>query len=72
MLKGIHLTLLVGPVVVFPVPKIVMDALQSVKVTSSAGAESASGFELKFTFSAQVAAEHDLPARRGAVAHAAR
>ena len=51
MLKGIHMTLLVGPVVVFPVPKVVMDALQSVRVTASAGNESASGFELKFTFS---------------------
>jgi hypothetical protein len=53
MLKGIHLTLLVGPVVVFPVPKVVLDALQSVKVTSTAGANSASGFELTFGFTAR-------------------
>lgn len=53
MLKGIHLTLLVGPVIVFPVPKVVLDALQSVKVTSSAGGNSASGFELQFVFSAK-------------------
>jgi hypothetical protein len=53
VLKGIHVTLLVGPVVVFPVPKVVLDALQSVKVTSSAGSNSASGFELQFVFSAK-------------------
>jgi len=53
MLKGVHMTLLVGPVVVFPVPKVVIDALQSVRVTASAGAQSASGFELKFTFSSK-------------------
>jgi hypothetical protein len=47
MLKGIHLTLLVGPVVPVPVPKVVLDALTSVTVTSSAG--SPSGFQLSFT-----------------------
>ncbi len=52
MLKGIHLTLLIGPVVPLPAPRIVLDALQSVKVTSSAGASGASGFQLTFTFSA--------------------
>jgi hypothetical protein len=52
MLKGIHLTLLVGPVVPLPTPRIVIEALQSVKVTSSAGGGSASGFELTFAFSA--------------------
>jgi hypothetical protein len=46
MLKGIYLTLMVGPVVPLPVPKVVMDALTSVKVTTSAG--SASGFQLSF------------------------
>jgi hypothetical protein len=46
MLKGIYLTLMIGPVVPLPVPKIVMDALTSVKVTTSAGA--ASGFQLTF------------------------
>lgn len=50
MLKGIHLTLLLGPVVALPVPKVVLDSLQSVTVTSSAG--SASGFELSFGFAA--------------------
>ena len=52
MLKGIHLTLLVGPVVPLPTPRIVVEALQSVKVTSSAGTRSESGFELSFAFSA--------------------
>lgn len=47
MLKGIHLTLLVGPVVPVPVPKVALDALTSVTVTSSAG--SPSGFQLSFT-----------------------
>ena len=49
MLKGIHLTLMVGPVVPIPVPKVVLDALESVSVTSAAG--SSSGFQLNFTFS---------------------
>jgi hypothetical protein len=47
MLKGIHLTLLVGPVVPLPVPKAALEALTSVTVTSSAG--SPSGFQLSFT-----------------------
>ena len=47
MLKGIHLTLLMGPVVAMPVPKEVIDALQSVQVTTSVGARS--GFQLTFT-----------------------
>ena len=51
MLKGVHVTLLAGPVVPLPAPKVVLDALQSVKVTSSATA-GASGFELTFAFSA--------------------
>ena len=33
MLKGIHLTLMIGPVVPVPVPQSVLDALQSVEVT---------------------------------------
>jgi hypothetical protein len=47
MLKGIHLTLLVGPVVPLPVPKAALEALTSVTITSSAG--SPSGFQLSFT-----------------------
>lgn len=51
MVKGIYLTLLVGPVVPVPVPRVVLDALESVSVTSAAG--SASGFQLNFTFSSK-------------------
>lgn len=47
--KGIQLTLLMGPVVVFPAPRVVIDALDSVEVTSTSG--SASGFRLTFQFS---------------------
>ncbi len=49
MHKGIHLTLLVGPVVPVPVPRSVIDALVSVEVTNSTG--QASGFQLTFTMS---------------------
>ena len=48
MYKGIYLTLMIGPVVPVPVPRLVIDALDSVKVTTAAGA--ASGFELSFKF----------------------
>lgn len=46
MLKGIHLTLLIGPGVPIPAPKPLMDALESIEVTSAA--DSASGFQLAF------------------------
>lgn len=46
MLKGIHLTLLIGPGVPIPAPKPLMDALESIEVTSSA--DSPSGFQLSF------------------------
>jgi hypothetical protein len=49
MLKGLYLTLLVGPVVPVPVPKAAMEALTSVTVTSNT--EGASGFDLSFTLS---------------------
>jgi hypothetical protein len=49
--KGIQLTLLMGPVVPFPAPRVVMDALDSVEVTTAAGA--ASGFQLSFQFSSK-------------------
>jgi len=51
MLKGIHMTLMIGPAVPVPVPRVVLDALESVNVTSAAG--SASGFQLNFTFSSK-------------------
>src|SRR5262245_21383298 len=49
MLKGIHLTLLVGPVVPLPVPKVAMEALPNVSVKSNT--QGASGFDLSFTLS---------------------
>ncbi len=50
MLKGINLTLMIGPAVPVPVPQSVLDALTSIKVTTNSGT-SASGFELTFTLS---------------------
>ena len=49
MLKGLYLTLLVGPVVPMPVPSSVLDALTGVTVTSDAGGPS--GFQLSFKLS---------------------
>ena len=49
MFKGIHLTLMIGPVVPVPVPRDVLDALTSVQVTTTAG--QTSGFQLTFTLS---------------------
>lgn len=49
MLKGFHLTLLVGPVVPLPVPQLVLEALTSVTVTSDAGGPS--GFQITFRLS---------------------
>lgn len=34
MLKGVHLTLMVGPVIPVPVPQLVLDALTAIEVTS--------------------------------------
>jgi hypothetical protein len=49
MNKGIHLTLLVGPIVPIPVPQVVLDALTSVEVTSNT--DGPSGFQLTFVLS---------------------
>ena len=49
--QGIQLTLLVGPIMPLPVPRVVLDALQSVEVRTTAG--SASGFQLTFTITAR-------------------
>ena len=49
--KGIHLTLMIGPIVPVPVPQMVMNALDSVQVTTAAGA--ASGFQMSFQFSSK-------------------
>lgn len=45
---SVHLTLFMGPIVPLPVPRVVVDALQSVTVTSAA--DSASGFQMQFAF----------------------
>ena len=45
MLKGIHLTLLIGPSVPIPVPRAVSEALQSATITS---AKDKAGFQLTF------------------------
>jgi hypothetical protein len=49
--KGIQLTLMAGPVVPLPVPRVVLDALQSVEVRTAAG--SPSGFQLSFQITAR-------------------
>jgi hypothetical protein len=48
MLKGIYLTLMIGPAVPVPAPKVVMDALNSIQVTSS---KDRSGFQVTFSVS---------------------
>src|SRR5688572_30823851 len=45
VLKGMHLTLMIGPAVPLPVPKSVIDALLSVQVTNG---KDKSGFQLTF------------------------
>jgi hypothetical protein len=47
MLKGVHLTLMMGPLVPIPVPKVVLDALTDVTVTTNDVGRS--GFQLNFT-----------------------
>lgn len=49
MLKGVYLTLMMGPAVAAPVPKMVSDALTGVQVTTASG--SRSGFQLTFSLS---------------------
>jgi hypothetical protein len=49
MAKGIYLTLMIGPAVPVPAPQVVMDALTSVQVTTTAG--QTSGFQLAFSLS---------------------
>jgi hypothetical protein len=46
LIRNVQLTLLVGPTVAIPAPRVVMEALQGVEVTTSAG--SRSGFQLTF------------------------
>lgn len=49
--KGIQLTLMMGPVVPVPAPRVVMDALDSVTVTTAASTPS--GFQLSFQFASK-------------------
>lgn len=49
MLKGVHLTLMVGPAVPVPVPQSVLDALISAEITTQD--EGVGGFSLSFTLS---------------------
>ena len=49
MLKGLYLTLMIGPVIPIPVPQVVLDSLTDVSVTVAAGQPS--GFQLTFTLS---------------------
>ncbi|MEY2521171.1 MAG: hypothetical protein QOF24_2930 [Verrucomicrobiota bacterium] len=49
MLKGLFLTLMVGPVIPVPMPQVVMEALTGVTVKSTT--KTASGFDLTFTLS---------------------
>jgi len=51
MHDAVRLTLMMGPVVPIPVPRPVVDALDSVTVTTAAG--SPSGFQLSFKFSSK-------------------
>ncbi len=48
MVKGIHLTLMIGPAVPVPAPRAVVDALQNVVITSG---KDKSGFQLTFAIS---------------------
>lgn len=48
MLKGVHLTLMIGPAVPIPAPQSVVDALTSVQVTNG---KDRSGFQLTFAVS---------------------
>src|SRR5215203_1588013 len=49
IIRNVHLTLLIGPTVPLPAPRPVIEALDAVEVTTSAGAKS--GFQLTFTLS---------------------
>ena len=51
MLKGVHLTLMIGPAVPVPVSREVLDALTGVQVTTTAG--QTSGFQLALSLSTQ-------------------
>src|SRR5258708_22282887 len=48
-LKGVTLTLLMGPIAVAPAPVAVIEALESAQVTTAVGQRS--GFQIVFTYS---------------------
>jgi hypothetical protein len=48
VIDGVDLSLMIGPAVPLPVPRVVIDALESVQVTNASG-DTPSGFELKFS-----------------------
>jgi len=49
-MDGVQLTLMMGPVIAVPAPRVVIEALESVTVTNSVDA---SGFQLSFAFSSR-------------------
>ena len=49
MVKGLHLTLMIGPAVPVLAPKTVLDALTEVEITTTAG--QTNGFQLAFKLS---------------------
>ncbi len=51
MTSGIQLQLLIGPVVPLPAPRVVVDALQSVRITTATG--TTSGFQMEFSFNSR-------------------
>src|SRR4051812_48314326 len=46
MFRGVYLTLMIGPAVPIPAPKVVMDALSSIQVTNS---KERNGFQIAFS-----------------------
>jgi hypothetical protein len=51
MLKGVHLSLMIGPAVPLPVPREVIDAVTSIRVTTAD--EGASAFQIQFSLSSK-------------------
>ncbi len=58
MLKGVHLTVLMGPVTFSPIPTDLVDALISVQITESAGERG--GFQLTFAVSNRSRIQREL------------
>ncbi len=51
MISGIHLTLMIGPIVPIPAPRVVVESLESVTVTTASGTRS--GFQLSFSMNSR-------------------